>query len=72
MGSLGLGTSVAHIHYNNIYLVNSGGFYVKTNGGTGTLLALLPRFTMLTYYRHRHRLHLRELHFTQLRIYPDH
>ncbi len=37
MGSLGLGTQISNIHYRNIYLVNSGGYYIKSNGGTGTV-----------------------------------
>lgn len=37
IGSLGLGTNVSNIMYNNIYERNAGGLYIKSYGGTGTM-----------------------------------
>ncbi|POS68797.1 murein transglycosylase [Diaporthe helianthi] len=41
IGSLGLDTDISTVQYNNIYLNQADGAYVKTNGGSGTVDSII-------------------------------
>lgn len=41
IGSLGLGTQISTVQYRNIYLNQTDGAYLKTNGGNGTVDSII-------------------------------